>query len=200
MKLKIILFLTGVFLVVRSDLYSQISKEYHFVYIEASADDRDGLQAYVENMYKKVEKQSYLFYLSDQSRPVIATNRKSFNTLIASISNIGNVTINPVTEIEQINKAISEFDFLQFDPTGDQNAQIKDLYGRVVMHFFLEPGTFNTMKLKKYLIDRLLAINYCSGDQHPVEVVVYFSNESLKGVNLKDKTSFNGNEFKLVKY
>jgi hypothetical protein len=180
--------------------FAQTKKEYHFVYIDVSASDRENLQAYLEKFYAKVGDQKCVFFLSNQNKPVIATDKKSFELLEASISNISILNLNALSDLEQINKVMSKDDFLHYDNSQLPDKKLKCLYDRVVMHFFLDPGSFNSFNLNKYLIQRLLAINYFQKDVQPIHVEVYFDAEALKTTQLKNQEIFSNNDFNLVKY
>lgn len=182
-------------------LYSQADSEYHFVYIDISkTKELSNLQAYLDNLYKQIKDQKYVFFLSNRNEPKVATNQKSFNKLLASISNISPSAPNLNTDIEQINRVMSENDFLSYDESQQSNKRLNTKYKLIAMHFFLDPGSYNTLNMKKYLIDYLCDINYANVGNMKINVIVYFDITALKVVQNLNFDEFNNNDYKLIKY
>jgi len=95
---------------------------------------------------------------------------------------------------------MSENDFLSFVESQPLNERLKSKYKIITMHFFLDPGSFNTLNLKKYLVDYLCAINYGEIAGIKINVNIYFDNNALKTNQNLDLESLNSNDYKLIKY
>lgn len=182
-------------------LYSQAESEYHFVYIDISkTKELSKLQTYLDNLYEQIKNQKYVFFLSNRNEPGVAINQKSFEKLQTTISNIYPSTPNLNNDIEQISRVISENDFISYDGSRQLNNRLNTKYKIIVMHFFLDPGLFNTLNMKKYLMDNLCVINYGNTENIKINVNVYFDDISFKTVQNLNPDAFNSNEYKLIKY
>lgn len=200
-KLFQLLVVIPLFLALPGRIFSQSAQEYHFIYIDISKiKDLTKLQTYLDNLYEHFKTQKFVFYLSNRNEPLVATNKKSFDKLQVGISNLNTTIPNLSTDIEQINKVLSNNDFLSYDASQPPGNKLKRKYEKVSMHFFLDPGTFNTLNMKKYLIDCLCAINYANFNQYTIDVNLYFDAAALEAVQGLNPTAFNSNEFKLIKY
>lgn len=189
------------FILLPDRLYSQEKPEYHFIYIDISkTKELSNLQANLASLYKQIKEQKYVFFLSNRNEPKVAMNQKSFDKLQTTISNINPSTPNLNNDIEQINRIISANDFLSYDESQQPNNRLSAKYKLIVMHFFLDPGSFNTLNMKKYLIDYLYAINYANVDNIKIDVNIYFDNIALKSVEDIYFEEINNNDYKLIKY
>jgi hypothetical protein len=195
-----ILILCFLFLLVKGTVIAQPSSEYHFIYIDISKTERSNLQAYLSKLKKQLEGQKYIFFLSHGNKPVIAKDNLSFNDLLASISNITIVDPDISNDIDQINNVMSNDDFLTYNATKSSDERLKHKYKRVILHFFLDPGSFNTLNLNKYLIERLIAINYVYAGDKSININVYFDTDALSAIQKKNPEAFTHNEFNLIKY
>jgi hypothetical protein len=188
------------FLFVKGTANAQPYSEYHFIYIDISKTERSNLQTYLSKLKKQIEGQKYVFFLSHRNKPVIATDNSSFENLLASISNITIVDPDLSTDIDQINKVISNDDFLTYSTLNSSDDRLKHNYKRVTLHFFLDPGSFNTLNLYKYLIERMVAINYGYAGDKFININVYFDTNALLEIQKKNPEAFTNNEFNLIKY
>jgi hypothetical protein len=195
-----ILIFCCLFLLVKGTAIAQPSSEYHFIYVDISKTERSNLQAYLSKLKKQLEGQKYIFFLSHGNKPVIAKDNLSFNDLLASISNITIVDPDISSDIDQINNAMSNDDFLTYNALKPSDERLKHKYKRVILHFFLDPGSFNTLNLNKYLIERLIAINYVYAGDKSIDINVYFDTDALSAIQKKNPEAFTHNEFNLIKY
>lgn len=180
--------------------FAQTAAEYHFIYIDISKTERSNLQTYLSKLKKQIEGQKYIFFLSHKNKPFIANDKSSFENLQAAISNITIVDPDISTDIEQVNRAMSNDDFLTYNALKTTGEVLNHNYKRVTLHFFLDPASFNTLNLKKYLIDRLLAINYGYPGDKFINVIVYFDADAFLAAEKKNSEAFIHNEFNLIKY
>lgn len=195
-----LLFIVLSLLAVTDKAYAQPAQEYHFVYVDMSkTKELNKLQTQLENLNKQIKDQKYVYFLSNRNEAVVAVNQTSFNKLLASISNLTTTVPNLDAEIEHINRVMSENDFLQLEIT-PTSSQLKQNYKKVTFHFFLNPVTFNTLNMKKYLIETLLAVNYAHTDKQSIEVILYMDGIALKTIQETNPAAFSSDDFKLIKY
>jgi hypothetical protein len=179
--------------------YAQTKSAYNLVYINISDIERVSLQSYLSKLYTDLSDQKTIFFLSNRNRPIIATDEKSFESLQASLSNINTTTSDLLMDIEEINKVLSKYDFLDIDNTPG-GVGIKHLYKEVTMYFVVDPNYFVQRNLYKYLVSPILDINYSHTGSKYITVNVCFEMNELKKLQKEDPGAFMKNEFNLIKY
>jgi hypothetical protein len=179
--------------------HAQTKSAYNLVYINISDIERVSLQSYLAKLYTDLSGQKTIFFLSNRNRPIIATDEKSFESLQASLSNINSTTTDLLMDIEEINKVLSKYDFLDVD-NSPGGGGIKHLYKDVTMYFVVDPNYFVQRNLYKYLISPVLDINYSYTDNKYISVNVCFEMNELKKLQKDNPDAFLKNEFNLIKY
>ena len=197
---RILVFLQSISLLL-SQGQAQIRQDYHFVYIDISKSvELRKLQDRLEDLFNQVQKEKYVFFLSNRDEPYIATNQAEFNKMLVAISNLTSAVPFLDNEIRLIDKAMTNNEFLEYDASTPDHPKLKPKYLKTRWHFFLNPDTYNNLNMKKYLVDKLRTINY---DQQPgirIEIMIYFDALALEKSSKIDMQVFDNKEFVLIKY